>query len=192
MDDKLQNDFFTRLAAIYDNMDKSWNAAASAYEFKCTGCSENCCETEFYHYTCIEKDYLLRGMDTLDQYTKKQVLSRAEKVNRCRAIAEKTGKRIRIMCPLNMDSLCIIYKFRPMMCRLHGIPHELCTPCSGPVMNPGCDIGTFLFKAKGYIKFDRTPFYKKMADIEMEYRKATGESKKIKQTIAQMICMEVS
>jgi len=187
MNNKIQNKFFTKLSVIYDTMDKSWDKAASAYGFKCTGCSENCCETEFYHYTYIEKDYLLSRIKTLEQEERKQVLSRAEKINSQRALAKKAGKSIRIMCPLNKNNLCMLYKFRPMICRLHGIPHELCKPFSKPVINPGCDAGAPLFNSKGYIKFDRTPFYSEMAALEINYRAATGKSKKIKQTIAQML-----
>ena len=189
MDNKFQHNqkFFSKLNLLYGDMDRAWEKAAAAYGFKCTGCAESCCETEFYHYTYIEKDYLLWGMNTLDHGTIKQVLFRAEQVNKQRGIAEKRNERIRIMCPLNENNLCMIYKFRPMICRLHGIPHELCKPSSEPLISPGCDAGTELFNEKGYIKFDRTPFYSKMAGIEMDYRKAKGKSEKIKQTIAQML-----
>ncbi len=191
MDDKVREQFFARLGVIYENMDKAWNRAASAYGFECTGCMENCCETEFYHYTYIEKDYFLWGMETLGHEAKKQVLERAEKVNTKRYFAEKTGRKIRIMCPVNENNLCMIYKFRPMICRLHGIPHELCKPWARPeinsVIHPGCHAGAEIFNAKGYIKFDRTLFYSEMAGIEMDYRKITGKSQKIKQTIAQML-----
>ncbi len=179
--------FFSKLNLLYEDMDRAWRKTASAYGFKCTGCEQNCCETEFYHYTYIEKDYLLWGMNTLDHETIKQVLFRAEQVNKKRGIAEKQNKKIRVMCPLNENNLCMLYKFRPMICRLHGIPHELCKPCSEPVISPGCDAGAELFNAKGYIKFDRTPFYSKMAGLEMDYRKTNGKLKKIKQTIAQML-----
>jgi len=187
MNNKIQKNFFTRLAVIYDNMDRSWDNVASAYGFKCTGCMDNCCETEFYHYTYIGKDYLISGMDSLEAEIKKQILSKAEKVNRRRTLAKKAGERIRIMCPLNKNNRCMLYKFRPMICRLHGIPHELCKPGLETIMNPGCDAGTALFNSIGYIKFNRTPFYSEMAAIEMDYKNATGKSKKIKQTIAQML-----
>ncbi len=184
---KHNQNFFSKLSLLYEEMDRAWEKTASTYGFKCTGCSESCCETEFYHYTYIEKDYLLWGVNTLDHETIKLVLSRAEQVNKKRSIAEKQKKRIRVMCPLNENNLCMIYKFRPMICRLHGIPHELRKPGSQPLVSPGCDAGAALFNEKGYMKFDRTPFYSKMAGIEMDYRKTHGKSKKIKQTIAQMV-----
>ncbi|MBF0573595.1 MAG: hypothetical protein HQK69_07535 [Desulfamplus sp.] len=113
------------------------------------------------------------------------------------------------MCPLNQDGKCILYKYRPMICRLHGIPHELVKPASyllssntkpisdinstlisdtNTVLSPGCNDGSELFSAKGYIKFDRTPFYSEMAAIEKEYLIATiGRAVRNRQTIAQML-----
>ncbi len=187
MTNKIQQNFFKKLEKIYRDMDTAWENTASAYGFKCKGCTENCCETEFYHYTHIEKDYLLHGVQTLDKETLERVIDSAEKVNTIRNSAKRKNKHTRIMCPLNHNNLCIIYKFRPMICRLHGIPHQLARPGSEPVMSPGCGTGSKIFNKKGYIKFDRTPFYADMAAIEINYRKATGKTKKIKQTIAHML-----
>ncbi len=188
MADAIQQKFFTELEKIYKAMDYLWIKTASAYGFKCTGCTDNCCETEFYHHTYIEKDYLvLKGMQSIEQKIRQKILSKAREVNAKRQRAEKANEQIRVMCPLNENNLCLLYKFRPMICRLHGIPHELHKPNSEPIISPGCHTGNKFFEKKGYIKFDRTPFYSKMAGIEMEYRKVTGKTKKIKQTIAQML-----
>jgi len=72
-----------------------------------------------------------------------------------------------------------------MICRLHGLPHELCIPGATPVKKPGCCAGQF--DDKPYIKFDRTPFYKQMAQIEMKFRQDFNKIDKIKETIAQML-----
>jgi hypothetical protein len=72
-----------------------------------------------------------------------------------------------------------------MICRLHGLPHELNRPEYQPVKSPGCHAG--LFSDKPYIKFDRTPFYIKMAQIEADYRKEIKMRGKIKESVAQML-----
>ena len=74
-----------------------------------------------------------------------------------------------------------------MICRLHGIPHELQRPGQGILTSPGC--GTFALKCPGKkrFKFDRTPFYMQMAALEKEVKQATGVTQKIKMTVAQMI-----
>jgi hypothetical protein len=74
-----------------------------------------------------------------------------------------------------------------MICRLHGIPHELQRPGQGMLNSPGC--GTFALKCHGkkHFKFDRTPFYMQMAALEKEMKEAVGMTQKIKMTVAQMI-----
>ena len=178
--------YFSLLKQLYADMDEAWNKTASIYGFKCTGCSENCCESEFYHHTYIEKDFLLYGLKHLSDSAIKLAVKKARKVSSTRQSFANKGKPVRIMCPLNNDGLCSIYAYRPMICRLHGIPHELCRPGTQPVKNPGCDAGSPLFD-KIYCKFDRTPFYLRMADIEINYRKNTGLTGRIKKSIADML-----
>jgi hypothetical protein len=77
-----------------------------------------------------------------------------------------------------------------MICRLHGIPHELHGPGGRVIRNPGCDEFFDQCRESGrtdYIQFDRTPFYRQMAMLEKELRQKTGYVDKIKLTIAQML-----
>ena len=74
-----------------------------------------------------------------------------------------------------------------MICRLHGIPHELRKPGQPAVRVPGCDAFTDRFKEKDYFKFDRTPLYMEMAGLGKELREAVGFSEKIKMTVADMV-----
>lgn len=166
-------------------MDTAWNKAARAYPFQCNGCEDSCCKSLFFHYTHIEKDYLLYGFSQLS-LMKQQAVKKLAKTY-CDTTFIRTGeiKSKNIMCPANEDGLCLLYKFRPMICRLHGIPHELNRPGSESICAPGCDAGNF--SNKPYIPFDRTPFYQQMAQIEAEYKFRINSQNKIKQTIAQMI-----
>jgi len=183
-----EKQIFERLEHLYSEMDRAWETTASLYGFKCNGCDENCCETEFHHHTLIEKAYLIKGFNQLPPPAAVGVKKRTKKVQTKRNIAAKKGESIRIMCPLNQGGKCILYKFRPMICRLHGIPHELRKPGCLPVLSPGCKAGSNLFNAAGYIQFDRTPFYIEMAKIEKEYQ-GLMDNKVIRnrETIAQIL-----
>jgi hypothetical protein len=103
------------------------------------------------------------------------------------ARADQSGTAVRLMCPLNFDELCILYSYRPMICRLHGIPHELQKPGQNPVCGPGCETFDHRCGHKGYFKFDRTPFYRQLAMLEQEVKQALGVTEKFKITIAEMI-----
>ena len=94
---------------------------------------------------------------------------------------------VRLWCPLNDDGLCTLYHFRPMICRLHGIPHELQKPGQSPVYGPGCETFDRRCGHKGYLKFDRTPFYRQVAMLEQEVKRAMGFDGKIRMSVAEMI-----
>ncbi len=171
--------FFEKLRKLYIKMDKAYEEAASHYGFKCRGCEDNCCRSFFYHHTFIEKDFLLSRAGLLSRDWKKSLKERAE--------LYLNTLNTKPICPLNNDDICVLYDVRPMICRLHGIPHHLNIPGRKTAVNPGCGAGTSLFEAVQYFSFDRVPFYTEMAAIEKEYRKATRKTGKIKETIAHML-----
>ncbi len=179
--------FFQRLKSLYQKMDQAWQNIALQYNFQCNGCKENCCETQFYHHTYIEKEYLHYGLAKFFPKKIKTIQKRAKLVMKQWQEIPPQGESLRIMCPLNETGKCILYPYRPMICRLHGIPHEMRRPGGHALRSPGCNAGTPIFDKIGYIPFDRTPFYKKMATIEMDYRKTAKKTDKIKQTIAEIL-----
>lgn len=179
-----------RLEIIFRDMDRTYAAVAEQYGFRCNGCVENCCLTRFYHHTLLEYLYLVEGMGTLDASARQAVLKQALAVSTRMAGADRRGEALRIMCPLNQDGRCTLYPYRPMICRLHGIPHELHRPDGDVIKNPGCDEFFKGCRESGktaYIRFDRTPFYRQMAMLEKELRLQTGYADTIKLTIAQML-----
>jgi Fe-S-cluster containining protein len=121
-------DFMERLKQIYAAMDQTYNTAAGHYGFACAGCRDNCCRTRFYHHTVIEYTYFIEGLKTLTPLKQDEVKSRAMTVVDKTANVDDLTEPVRLMCPLNFDELCILYPYRPMICRLHGIPHELKKP----------------------------------------------------------------
>lgn len=186
---KLLDDYFTKLAALYEDMDAGYDAACDHYGFVCRGCEDNCCMTRFYHHTCLEYFYLRSGYESLNPQVQEKISDKAFSL--CRKMEQadmekKTG--LRVMCPLNSDNgLCMLYQYRPMICRMHGVAHELKRPDGRTVSGPGCDEFSLLEQNQPQYRFDRTPFYIKMAQIESELRKATGIQTRIKMTIAEMI-----
>ena len=179
--------FLERLKRIYGTMDRKYIEAAEYYNFHCTGCEDNCCFTRFYHHTLLEYLYIYEGFKTLDLRKQKKIIQKASDVCRKADLAAEKGQTVRLICPLNLDGLCLLYDFRPMICRLHGIPHELYQAGSGAVHHPGCDAFTLQCREKAYFKFDRTPIFIEMAGLEKDIRQATGVSRKIKMTIAEMV-----
>ena len=182
--------FFNRLRDIFAAMDQEYVRAAAHYQFECDGCADSCCLTRFYHHTYLEYFYLRRSFDKLDPRKKDEIIVKAEEVCRETAKADENDKPVRLMCPLNHDSLCSLYPSRPMICRMHGISHELQKPGRPVMYGPGCGAFDERCSDKPYFKFDRTQFYFEMAGLENEFKQAAGLSGKIKLTIAEMICSE--
>jgi len=179
--------FFDRLQNIFADMDRKYGTAAQFYGFQCQGCDDNCCRTRFYHHTYLEYLLIRRGFDNLDAPGRSAVRAKAEAVCRQTEQADKNGVPVRQMCPLNNDGMCTLYHYRPMICRLHGIPHELQKPGQPVIHGAGCGAFDEQFSDKPYFKFDRTQFYFEMARLENEFKQAAGLTGRIKLTVAEMI-----
>ncbi|MCB2147035.1 MAG: hypothetical protein KQI81_11210 [Deltaproteobacteria bacterium] len=178
------------METLFNEMNRAYEAVAVQYGFVCNGCADNCCLTRFYHHTLLEYLYLVEGMCTLEPGIRQSINKQALTVSTGMADADRRGEALRIMCPLNRNERCILYPYRPMICRLHGIPHELQRPGGNLIKNPGCNAFFDQCRERGktdYIRFDRTPFYRQMATLEQELRRETGYSDKIRLTIAHML-----
>ena len=179
--------FLKRLQQVYEEMDAAYAAAADAYGFHCNGCRDNCCLTRFYHHTAAEVLYLLEGYRQMPAERRRAIAVRAAAVCRESASTEARGETPRVMCPLNEGDRCVLYERRPMICRLHGIPHELHRPGRQVLRGPGCEAFSDQCGEAVYHCFDRTPFYVKMAGLEQELRQSFGGSERIRMTVAEMI-----
>ena len=177
---------FSSIIALYEKMDAAWNATAEKYGFTCNGCHDNCCATLFFHHTHMERAYLRQGFKTLGPALKKEIRKNAKQFIQAMTETKDSTETIRIMCPANKDGRCVLYPYRPMICRLHGIPHQLTKPGKPTVKAPGCHAGEALFNAADH-PFDRTPFYQEMSLAEMQFRRTHGKTQRIRQTIAQML-----
>ena len=183
----LYDAFRKNVVDLYDKMDSRHNEAAIHYGFVCSGCEENCCRTKFYHHTYLECLYLKEGFDALSEENKHTIIYRARAVCDAHSIADRNGIVAREMCPLNVDSQCLLYSHRPMICRLHGIPHELIRPGQTVQFHQGCNDFHDAFNAMDYYPFDRTPLYMEMATLEKRFKAESGINQKVKMTIAEMI-----
>ena len=176
-----------KLTVVFNAMDAGYEQAAGQYGFVCGGCEENCCRSRFYHHTLLEYMAIYTGYTCLAAEERPQVIARASAYCRQQAEADANGAAARAWCPLNAEGRCMVYELRPMICRLHGIPHELQHPGGRTVQGPGCDFFGSRHETTGHSSLDRTPFYRAVAGLEKEFRAALDVNVKIKQTIAEMI-----
>ncbi len=179
--------FFNRLRQLFSDMDEEYRHASEYYGFDCRGCDDNCCMTLFFHHTYLEFFYLMEGVNALPPDDRESLFERAETAHRKTLEMEQKKISVRLMCPLNVEGLCILYDRRPMICRMHGIPHELKPPGRPAVLGPGCDAFSTRCGSKTYIPFDRTPFYIEMSTLENELKQRFNISRKFKKTITQML-----
>ena len=184
----LSEPFGARLKTLWADMDAAYTAAAVHYGFECRGCVENCCRTRFYHHTLLEYLYLLEGYQSLRPDQQRDLQDRARMVSDYQNRPDRDLRHGNHMCPLNTEGRCRLYAYRPMICRLHGIPHKLFTLGGQEVRGPGCDQFQQRCQDRPTMEIDRTPFYTRMALLEKELRQATGYFSKIKLTVAEMIC----
>ncbi|WP_459921850.1 hypothetical protein [Desulfatiferula olefinivorans] len=178
-----------RIEALFVRMDAAYDRVAEAYGFQCRGCEDNCCFSRFYHHTLLEYLFLHHGLGTLAPSRREDILARAKTTAARMAGDDRDGVLRKRLCPLNDNERCLLYAYRPMVCRLHGLSHELCKPGGEPVRSPGCDLFVRQTRAVPYIPFDRTPLYMEMARLERDLRRASGFSGRMNHTIAEMLLL---
>ncbi|MBC2737418.1 MAG: hypothetical protein HF981_23860 [Desulfobacteraceae bacterium] len=186
-----QADAIRQLQAIYAAMDARYAAAADRYSFECRGCDDSCCLTRFYHHTLVELAGLFSGYLTLSAEERRCISQNAQTYCHVVSEDERRNRRTPHLCPLNRDTQCLLYRERPMICRLHGIPHIMRHPYKGLITGPGCHIFEATGQPAGESPLDRTPHYIALANLEKVLRNATGIETPVRLTIAQMIvCFE--
>lgn len=180
-------DCFARIAALYQRMDAAYKPVAEHYGFVCRGCEDNCCLTRFRHHTLVEYAYLRQGLRGLDIALQREVGVRAQDYRLALQAAESRNTPFRHWCPLSQDGRCILYAFRPMICRLHGLPHYLRHPARGLIQGPGCHIFEAQCPTDPARPLDRSELYKALAGLEQAARQTTGFRAPIGMTVADMI-----
>ncbi len=126
------------LADLYRRMETAYDAVARQLDFSCRGCPDNCCDSYFLHHTRIEWAYLREGLAQLAPEQQEEVRSRALVWREEEAAALAAGRRPAALCPINENGLCLLYRHRLMICRLHGVPSSLTFPNGRVEKFPGC------------------------------------------------------
>jgi Fe-S-cluster containining protein len=175
------------LACLYESMDAAYRQAAESHGFVCAGCDDNCCRSRFYHHTLAEHLYLRQGLKALPAAARQRVRQCAVAAIEKMRAADDTDTSMQVMCPLNEAGRCSLYAHRPMICRLHGIPHQLRRPDGRGQAGPGCADFDRQCGACSQPILDRTPLYAALAELEKGLRRRLGVERKIRMTIAQMV-----
>jgi len=180
------NPYLKRLEEIFGAIDSMYSAALDFYEFGCSGCTDNCCRTKFHHHMLAEELYLAEGLGLLGADKRAEIISRAGEVVR---IHNASPEDVRVMCPLNEEGLCILYAYRPMICRIHGVPYEMQKRDGSVEYGIGCYrfMEEKVNEDMGYFMFNRTMFYIEMANVEKEARKNLNYTGNYSRTTAEMI-----
>lgn len=174
--------FLADIEAIFRDIDHGYQSVAESYAFHCRGCEDTCCRTHFYHHTFLEYFLLRQGFRQFSEGRRCRIVENAQRV--CRRLEAGATK---VLCPLNTDGLCSLYRYRPMICRMHGIPHKLHHPVRGWILGPGCEQFPDPQSGDDSVRLDRTPFYRRVARLEQQMKAALDLNGRIRMTVAEMI-----
>jgi len=161
---------------LYRRIDSSYGQAAEQVGFSCQRCDgEKCCTVDLTLHTCVETAYLRHGVELLVPHRRREVIQRSAVVLAAKE-ADPVGPAYRnAPCVLNVDGLCSIYDYRPMICRLAGIPHVFRRPDGSTLEAGGCPrYEAEILPAFPHLRIDRTPFYRDMAEIEIQAVRSAG------------------
>lgn len=182
------DELIPRLAELYRNIDSTYEAVVGEVGFSCGGCDGvKCCTVDLSLHTLIEMLYLRRGLNALGTSRQQNILQRCRQIVRDKRDDPYGSAYRSAVCALNFEGLCSLYEYRPMICRLAGVPHTIARPNGTTVESGGCvryenDV---LPRYPGP-RIDRTQFYREMASIEMEIVRSRG-SRTEPRTIAEAL-----
>jgi len=190
---QLSPSLMVRLKKLYEEMEASYDNVAIQLEFSCQDCPDNCCDSYFLHHTYAEWSYLWFGFGLLPAQKQKLILDQSHQyIQGCR-LAESKGERPQLMCPLNENGLCILYPYRLMVCRTHGVPASMTRP-DGQLLNfPGCFrcqeiIEDQYIQAEQSPRMERTKLLSELVMIENDlFNGRRHLYPKVKLTIAEML-----
>jgi Fe-S-cluster containining protein len=166
-------------------MDGAYGSVQRHYGFSCEGCADNCCTQRFYHYTQVEYLYLLEGLRQAEPDVVREIFRKAREVVEAYGLEDPRGPAPPLMCPVNVDGLCSLYEFRPMICRIHGLPHRFRRPDGREERGGGCAV--FESSHQTDWRVDRTREYGALARLEGEVRRRTMRRERSRRTTAGMI-----
>ncbi|KJJ84703.1 hypothetical protein OMAG_001430 [Candidatus Omnitrophus magneticus] len=180
--------YLVKVEHIFSEIDKEYEYAQKHYgDFSCEGCQDNCCTTVFYHHTLAEYFYLAEGLDQVDDKIMNVMVMRSEMYFNEVIKNPFNVESLRIMCPLNLNDKCCVYKNRPLICRIHGVPSILHTPRRETQKWNGCKRFEAQHKEPYDHSIDRTKLFTQLATLEGQLRKDLVFPQRYKKTIAEMV-----
>lgn len=188
----LSEKMVVELGDIYEKLQEEYGRVAQALEFSCDGCPDNCCDSYFLHHTYAEWAYLWQGLNQLKPERLQELVERGRAyIEQCELDLGK-GERPQILCPLNEQGLCVLYKHRLLVCRTHGVPATMTRPDGRTLRFPGCfrcqEIVDSRYKQEQPPHVERTVLLRKLALLEnnlLENKRHLVP--KVRLTIAEML-----
>lgn len=182
------DELIPRLSELYRQIDSAYRSIAENIGLTCEGCDGvRCCTVDLMLHTFVEMDYLRRGFSTLAPAVQREVSAR------CRAMIsakddDPYGDDYRdAVCALNSYGRCVLYEYRPMICRLAGIPHFIVRPDGNRIESGGCTQYTDqISQSHQDVRLDRTEYYRTMASLEMEIVRKSGQ-RTVPRTVAETL-----
>lgn len=188
----LSEQMVRELENIYEKLQQEYEKVAGDLNFSCSGCPDNCCDSYFLHHTYAEWAHLWLGIRQLEPKRQQALIARATSyLEQCeRELA--AGQRPQVMCPLNEEGLCALYKHRLLVCRTHGVPATMTRPDGQTLRFPGCfrcqDIVDGRDEQEQPPHVERTFLLRKLALLENELLENKRHLlPKVKITIAEML-----
>jgi len=187
----LPGELVLELEDIYDKLQQEYERVAGELGFTCEGCPDNCCDSYFLHHTYAEWAYLWMGVRLLPEEKKNELVERAQTyLVECEK-AERNGDRPQVVCPLNDEGLCSLYKHRLLVCRTHGVPAQMTRPDGKTMQFPGCFVCQEIVEKKTDSepsRVERTPLLRRLALLENELFEGKRHLiPKVRMTIAEML-----
>lgn len=183
------------LEDIYEKLQVEYERVATELGFSCEGCPDNCCDSYFLHHTYAEWAYLWKGVRLLEPLQQEKLVKKAQEyLDECEE-SLVAGDRPQVMCPLNQEGLCALYKHRLLVCRTHGVPASLTRPDGKSMQFPGCfrcqeivESKEGLPGTKGVEGVERTVLLRRLALLENELLQQKRHLlPRVKLTIAEML-----
>jgi hypothetical protein len=136
--------YFTEYEALVQKTDEDVKKAAKTNDgiHRCGLESDECC-FQYVDLRLIEVIYLNNKMNrTLKSDVRSEVIQKAVEVHKktraLQRVSENKGEdpeankknlmaaynKENILCPLNMESKCCLYPYRPIRCRIYGVPEN--------------------------------------------------------------------
>jgi len=157
----LWDEFAPRPEELYQKTDAAYREVADQTRFSCGGCDGvTCCTIHLTLRTHAEKPYLKSGFNTLDAFTRREILDRCNDELKAGEGDRFSAAYRNAVCVLKIGGKCSMYRYRPMVRRLAGIPHFFLRPDGGIVQGAGCTRQrSDLQPVFPGLKIDRTPFF---------------------------------